>query len=112
MNGGILSSGVLTNDGTFRGFGTITSSIINSGTGLATAASAPLYLTGSAIYNQSSGVLGANNGQLVVDTVFTNAHGTVSFVNSISTFNSSVVNQGAWISDPSTNVFLSTCTRW
>ncbi|MGO9245221.1 MAG: hypothetical protein ACLQDC_10710 [Verrucomicrobiia bacterium] len=109
MNGGTLSSGLLTNDATFRGFGTITSSIINSGTGLATSLSAPLYLSGSTIYNQSSGVLGANNGQLVVDTVFTNA-GTVSFVNSIGTFNSTVVNQGAWISDPSTNVFLGTYT--
>jgi len=109
MNGGMLSSGMLTNDATFRGFGTITSSIINSGTGLATSLSAPLYLTGSTIYNQNSGVLGANNGQLVVNTVFTNA-GTVSFVNSLGTFNNAVVNQGAWISDPSTNMFLGTYT--
>src|SRR5208282_5609149 len=102
MNGGMLSSGMVTSDATFRGFRTITSSIINSGTGLATPLSAPLYLTGSTIYNQNSGVLGANNGQLVVNTAFTNA-GTVSFVNSLGTFNNAVVNQGAWISDPSTN---------
>jgi hypothetical protein len=102
---------MLTNNfgATFRGFGTITSSIFNFGTGLATSVSASLNLTGSNVYNQSSGVLGANNGQLVVDAVFTNA-GTVSFVNSVGTFASAVVNQGAWISDPSTNVFLSTYT--
>jgi hypothetical protein len=111
MSGGTLSSGMLTNSfaATFRGFGTITSSIINSGTGLATSLSAPLYLTGSTIYNQSTGVLGANNGRLVVNTVFTNA-GTVSFVKGLGTFNNSVVNQGAWISDPSTNVFMGTYT--
>ncbi len=111
MNGGILRSGLLTNSlgATFRGFGTITSSIINSGTGLATALSAPLHLTGSTVFNQAGGVLGANGGQLIVDTVFTNA-GTVSFINSVGTFASAVVNQGAWVMDPSTNVFLSDYT--
>ncbi len=111
MNGGILSSGQLTNSfgATFRGFGTITSSIINSGTGLATSLSAPLHLTGSTVFNQASGVLGANGGGLIVDTVFTNA-GTVSFINSVGTFNSAVVNKGAWVMDPSTNVFLSDYT--
>ncbi len=111
MNGGILRSGTLTNqfDATFRGFGTITSSIINSGTGLATSASLPLHLMGSMLFNQTNGVLGANNGRLIVDSVFTNA-GTVSFINSMGTFASAVVNQGAWIMDPSTNVFLSDYT--
>jgi hypothetical protein len=111
MNGGILRSGLLTNSfgATFRGFGTITSSIINSGTGLATALSAPLHLTGSTVFNQINGVFGANNGRLIVDTVFTNA-GTVSFINSVGTFASAVVNRGAWIMDPSTNVFLADYT--
>jgi hypothetical protein len=111
MNGGILRSGLLTNSfgATFRGFSTITSSIINSGTGLATALSAPLHLTGSTVFNQTNGVFGANNGHLIVDTVFTNA-GTVSFINSVGTFASAVVNRGAWIMDPSTNVFLADYT--
>jgi hypothetical protein len=111
MDGGILRSGMLTNNfgATFAGFGTITSSIINSGTGLATSASASLHLTGASVFNRTTGVLGARNGNLIVDTVFTNA-GTVSFINSVGTFASAVVNQGAWVSDPSTNVFLSTYT--
>jgi len=111
MDGGILRSGMLTNNlgATFEGFGTIASSIINSGTGLATSVSASLHLTGANIFNQNTGVLGANNGRLIVDTVFTNA-GTVSFINSVGTFASAVVNQGAWVSDPSTNTFLSTYT--
>src|SRR5205814_2379597 len=33
--------------------------------------------------------------------------GTVSFINIVSTFNSTVVNNGAWITDPTTNVFNS-----
>jgi len=111
MNGGILRSGLLTNSfgATFRGFGTITASIINSGTGLATAISAPLHLTGSRVFNQTNGVFGANNGRLIVDAVFTNA-GTVSFINSVGTFTSAVVNKGAWVMDPSTNVFLADYT--
>jgi len=111
MNGGILRSGVLTNSlgATFGGFGTMTSSIINSGTGLATSLLSPLHLTGSTVFNQTTGVLGANHGNLIVDTVFTNA-GTVSFLNSVGTFASAVVNQGAWVMDPSTNVFLDNYT--
>jgi hypothetical protein len=107
---GIVSNAInFVNTGLITGFGTITSSISNSGTGLATSASAALNLTGNVLYNQSTGVLGANNGRLVVNAVFTNA-GTVSFVNSVGTFNNAVVNQGAWISDPTTNVFNNTFT--
>jgi hypothetical protein len=111
MNGGTLRSGMLTNSfgATFAGFGTITSSIINSGTGLATSVSSSLHLTGSTVFNQTTGVLGGKNGKLIVDTVFTNA-GTVSFINSVGTFASAVVNQGAWVSAPSTNVFMGTYT--
>ena len=111
MRGGILRSGTLTNqlNATFRGFGTITSPIVNLGTGMANSASAALVLTGPSVFNQSSGVLGATNGRLEVQAVFTNA-GTVSFFHSVGTFNSSVVNQGAWIMDPSTNVFNSDYT--
>ena len=111
MNGGTLVSGVLTNSSgaRFAGFGMITSSIINSGTGLATSLSSSLHLTGATVFNQTNGVLGANNGRLMVDTVFTNA-GTVSFINSVGTFSSAVVNRGAWVMDPSTNVFMADYT--
>lgn len=107
MRGGIFRSSNLTNSlgATFRGYGTITSPIINFGTGLATSASVPLHLTSATVENRSSGVLGASNGILIVDAVFTNA-GTVTFRNSLGTFNSAVVNQGAWTMNPSTNVYF------
>lgn len=112
MRGGFLRSGTLTNafGARFSGFGTITSPIINSGTGLATSVSAPLVLTGT-VFNQTNGVLGGNSGRLHLtsNAIFTNA-GTVSFINSIGTFSGAVVNQGAWVMDPSTNVFLSDYT--
>ncbi len=105
LSGGVLSGGTVTNGagGFITAFGTINSSLVNAGTLLASG-SAPLSLTGSTIYNTNSGFFGANNGQLIVNSVFTNA-GTVSFMNSVGTFNSAVVNKGAWVSDPSTNVF-------
>jgi len=113
MNGGILRSGDLTNrfGSRFSGFGTITSvSIFNSGTGLATSVSAPLVLTGS-VFNQTNGVLGASSGRLAMTSgaIFTNA-GTVTFLNSVGTFSGQVFNKGAWIMDPSTNVFNATYT--
>jgi hypothetical protein len=45
----------------------------------------------------------------VVGGVFTNA-GTVVMMHSVGTFNGAVVNNGAWITDPTTNVFQSTFT--
>jgi hypothetical protein len=109
MRGGTLRTGPLTNQfgATFAGYGTIVSpTIINSGTGLATSLSQVLRLSSDTLINRTNGVLGANNGRLLVDGVFTNA-GTVTFLNSVGTFNSAVVNQGAWMMDPSTNVFYS-----
>ncbi len=105
MDGGIFRSGVLTNTSTamINGYGTMTPSILNSGTLLASGAT-PLNLLGGVIANNVGGVFGASSGQLFVNAVFTNA-GTVSFLNSVGTFNSAVVNKGAWITDPSTNVF-------
>jgi hypothetical protein len=47
-----------------------------------------------------------SGGRLVVNTVFTNA-GTASFQNSYGTFNSVVVNQGVWMTDPSSLTFNS-----
>jgi hypothetical protein len=112
MRGGILQSGIFTNSlgGRFAGFGTITSpTIINSGTGMATSLAQVLRLTGDTLINRSTGVIGANNGRLVVDGVFTNA-GTVSFLNSYGTFNAEVVNAGAWLTDPTTLTFHSDYT--
>lgn len=111
MNGGYLRSGVLTNINAARitGFGTITSPLLNSGTLLANSVSAALHLTGTTTFNQTNGFFGASSGRLIVDSVFTNA-GTVSFLNSVGTFSGQVYNRGAWIMDPSTNVFNATYT--
>ncbi|MCS7049086.1 MAG: hypothetical protein NZ483_07315, partial [Verrucomicrobiae bacterium] len=107
MRGGTLRSGYVTNLSAawIRGHGTITAPLENSGTLLATSQSAPLHLIGSSALNNPSGVFGASNGLLIVQAAFTNA-GTVTFLNSVGTFHGSVVNQGAWIMDPSTNVFF------
>lgn len=107
MRGGTLRSGYLTNLSAawVTGYGTVTAPVENSGTLLATSQSAPLTLTGPSVLNQSGGVFGASNGLLIVQAAFTNA-GTVTFLNSVGTFHSSVVNQGAWIMDPSTNIFF------
>lgn len=107
MRGGTLRSGYVTNltAAWVTGYGTVTAPLENSGTLLATSKSAPLNLTGSSVINNAGGFFGASNGLLVVHAAFTNA-GTVNFLNSVGTFHGSVVNQGAWIMDPSTNVFF------
>ncbi|MCG3147986.1 MAG: hypothetical protein PCFJNLEI_01428 [Verrucomicrobiae bacterium] len=107
MRGGILQSGTMTNSlgGRFAGFGTITSpTLINSGTGMATSLAQVLRLTGDTLLNRSTGVIGADTGRLIVNAIFTNA-GTVSFRNSYGTFNASVVNENAWLTDPTTLTF-------
>jgi hypothetical protein len=111
MQGGNLYAGVLTNLNGARitGYGTMTSSIFNSGTILANSPSTPLHLLGANVFNQTNGFLGVSSGRLIVDSVFTNA-GTVSILNSLGTFNSDVVNRGAWISDPSTTTFAGNFT--
>lgn len=58
----------------------------------------------SAVTVNSGGVLGASNAQMVIANAVTNA-GTLSVVNAQAVFNKSVVNYGAYVSDPSTNTF-------
>ena len=90
------------------GYGTVNSAgpLVNLGTILASNSASPLVF-GSAVVN--SGVVTASNARLIISGVFTN-NGTLSFLNSVGTFTSAVVNRGAWTTDPSTNVFLSTFT--
>ena len=106
-DGTLATSGLLTNaaTGLIRGMGTISSSVLNAGTLLANGAR-PLHLTGSTVLNQDGGFLGGSNGYLIVDTIFTN-RGTFSLLNSVGTFSSRVVNEGAFQMDPSTVVFHS-----
>jgi hypothetical protein len=106
-DGTLATSGLLTNaaTGLIRGMGTVSSSVLNAGTLLATGAR-PLHLTGSTVLNQAGGFLGGSNGHLIVDAIFTNK-GTVSLLNSVGTFSSRVVNEGAFKMDPSTVIFQS-----
>jgi hypothetical protein len=116
--GGTIISANITNNptGTIRGFGTLSfnngplagsvSNLHNQGTIMASDPSLPLVLDGAWVFNQTNGVLGADTGRLLVMGTFTN-RGTVSFLSSVGTFNSVVINQGAWITDPTTNVFNS-----
>jgi fibronectin-binding autotransporter adhesin len=112
MGGGTYQSAAnLTNaaSGRIVGTGTVAASVFNSGTILANSSTAPLALTGAVLVNQVGGVITANVGRLIVSGAFTNA-GTLSMMNSIGTFASAVVNSGAWITDPTTNVFQNTYT--
>ena len=114
MNGGTLTfitptESIVSNFGTglIRGSGTITNAaLVNSGTILADSSGA-LVLAGSSLNN--SGVVTANLGRIAVSGVFTNS-GTLTMIGSVGTFNGAVVNSGAWITDPSTNVFNNTFT--
>jgi hypothetical protein len=121
LGGGTIISANVTNNSTatISGFGTLSfnngpmasvSNLVNSGTINANDASTPLVLDGAWILNRATatqtGTVKAVNGRLLVTGVFSN-EGTVNFLNSVGTFNNKVLNNGAWISDPSTNVFNS-----
>jgi autotransporter-associated beta strand protein len=104
LRGGAFLSATLTNLAETTGYGTIAANVINSGTLLASSTISDLHLTGGTVVNQVGGVMGASNGRLIVDNVFTNS-GTMTFLHSRGTFNDDVVNNGAWIMDPSTNTY-------
>ena len=108
---GTLTGAAAVNTGTglIQGNGTIanTAMLRNSGTIFADNAS-PLRI-GGALFNQAGGVVKATDGRLIVTGVFTNS-GTLTFLNSVGTFSSAVVNNGAWVTDPTTNVFQNTYT--
>ena len=101
-----LTNGV---SGWVTGYGTLNSAatLVNSGTIQASGGIAnPLFIT-SALTN--AGWVTASAGGLDVTGMFTNS-GTLNMVNSRGTFHSTVVNTGAWITDPSTNVFENSVT--
>lgn len=115
--GTIISANVTNNAGaTIAGYGTLSfnngplpgsvSNLINLGTIIASNASSPLVLDGARVFNQTNGTIQGISGRLIVMGVFTNS-GMVNFLNSVGTFNNTVINNGAWISDPTTNVFNS-----
>ncbi|HTS16529.1 MAG TPA: autotransporter-associated beta strand repeat-containing protein [Verrucomicrobiae bacterium] len=110
LSGGTVIGGDISNSFShgISGFGTITPNVYNSGQLMANNAGQPLTLNGSLV-NLSSGTVAANNGNLVVNGAFVNS-GTLAMTHSVGTFASAVINSGAWITDPTTNVFQDTYT--
>lgn len=101
------SSGSITGHGTLAaGFNLLQ----NAGTIQATGAS-PLFVSAATLNNNSGGVVTADTARVVVNGALNNASGAkVTMLHSVGTFNGAVVNAGAWITDPSTNVFNNTYT--
>jgi len=97
--------------GLIQGSGTIDGSwslLNNSGTIFASS-QAPLVLSAATLNNLAGGVVTANTANVIVNGAFNNS-GTFASVHSVGTFNGAVVNSGAWITDPTTNVFNNTYT--
>ncbi|MGA2605815.1 MAG: autotransporter-associated beta strand repeat-containing protein [Verrucomicrobiia bacterium] len=110
LSGGTVIGGDISNNAShiISGYGTIAPNVYNSGQILANNANQALTLS-SSLVNLSSGVVTANAGNLVVGGAFVN-QGTLAMVHSMGTFASAVVNSGAWITDPTTNIFQDTYT--
>lgn len=110
LTGGTVIGGNISNKAArlITGSGTVAAQTINSGTILAGSTSLPLTF-GNTLVNLSGGIVTANIARLVVNGAFTNS-GTFTMIHGVGTFNGSVVNAGAWITDPTTNVFNDTMT--
>jgi hypothetical protein len=105
LTGGTVIGGAISNNAShiITGSGTINVNVYNSGSLVANTGSQMLTLN-SSLVNLAGGVVAANSGNLVVNGTFTNA-GTLNMIHSVGTFTGPVVNSGAWITDPTTNVF-------
>ncbi len=78
--------------------------IVADGSGLFTVGAANLN-------NLAGGVVTASTASVVINGALNNANGgTLTMVHSVGTFNGAVINSGAWITDPSTNIFNNTYT--
>ncbi len=110
LSGGTIIGGDISNSTSriISGYGTITPNVYNGGTVLANNASQALTLD-SSLVNLSGGLVTANAGNLDVGGAFVN-QGTLAMANSMGTFAGTVVNSGAWITNPTTNVFQNTYT--
>ena len=111
--GGASTKFVNASGGLVKGNGTIDGSWTswgNSGT-IQASGSSPLVISASTLNNNSGGVVTANTARVIVNGAFNNASGgTFSMISGVGTFNGAVVNSGAWITDPSTNVLNNTYT--
>jgi len=111
LAGGTVVGGNISNNAArlFGGYGTLNVDFVNSGTFQATSGQA-LTVNGATFVNAAGGTVMANSASLTVNGAFTNV-GTFVMNNGIGRFNGIVVNQGAWITDPTTNIFNSTHTE-
>ncbi|HXI84385.1 MAG TPA: autotransporter-associated beta strand repeat-containing protein [Verrucomicrobiae bacterium] len=110
VSGGTVIGGAISNNASkvISGFGTISPNVYNSGQVLVNNPGQVLTLNNSLV-NLAGGVVAANTGSLAINGTFTNA-GTLNMVHSVGTFSGAVVNSGAWITDPTINVFQNTYT--
>ena len=111
MKGGVVKGGRVTNDvgGVIRGAGGFERTVVNRGTITIAPSAEALSFSGAYLLNQSSAVIAADTGHLEVYGIFTNT-GTFTMLHSVGTFHSAVVNAGAWITDPTTNILSDTMT--
>ena len=110
LTGGTVIGGDISNNAShlITGASTINVNVYNSGSIVANNGSQVLTLNNSLV-NLAGGVVAANTGNLIVNGTFTNA-GTLNMIHSVGTFSGAVVNSGAWVTDPTINVFQNTYT--
>jgi hypothetical protein len=110
MAGGTVIGGNISNNAfqVINGFGTVTPNVYNSGEIVANNPNQALTFN-QTLVNFAGGIVTANVGSIIVNGTFTNA-GTLTMTRSLGTFAGPVVNSGAWITDPTTNVFQNTYT--
>ncbi len=106
LSGGTIIGGSISNNAAnvIKGVGKISNKVHNSGTIEAVTSGGTLEFDGDSLNNAVSGVITANQQNLVIHGAFTNT-GTFSMMHSVGTFRSTVVNMGAWVTDPTTNIF-------
>lgn len=110
LTGGTVVGGNISNNSArlIAGYGTIASAVENAGTLQATSGSQALVID-SGLFNRATGIVTSDTARLIVNGAFTNS-GTFTMLHGIGTFNGSVVNSGAWVTDPTTNIFNNTFT--
>jgi len=92
----VENSGIILTNAASRFINAGTLAVVGGGT----------YVNMGGLQNNSSGIITSSNARLVVNGSFTNQAGaTLTMLNSVGTFNGISVNQGAWITDPTTNIF-------
>ena len=106
VGGGYRSAVQFTNTGWLVGYGSFNSAapLVNQGTIAVNSGTLTPLVFNSNLLNTTSGVVRADYGALQVSGVFTN-NGTLQFISSVGTYNQTVVNDGAWLTQNSSSIF-------